>query len=33
MTAVDGSLMDILGTEGDYFEKDTERSWWQRIRI
>jgi Mrp family chromosome partitioning ATPase/uncharacterized protein involved in exopolysaccharide biosynthesis len=33
MTAVDGSLMDILGTEGDYFDQNTERSWWQRIRI
>jgi Mrp family chromosome partitioning ATPase len=31
MTAVDGSMMDILG-EGDYFDQADEPSWWQRIR-
>jgi Mrp family chromosome partitioning ATPase/uncharacterized protein involved in exopolysaccharide biosynthesis len=32
MTAVDGSMMDILGEGGDYFAKSDEQSWWQRIR-
>jgi Mrp family chromosome partitioning ATPase len=32
MTAVDGSMMDILGEAGDFFDKEDEQSWWQRIR-
>ncbi len=32
MTAVDGSMMDILGEGGDFVTQEAERPWWQRIR-
>lgn len=34
MTAVDGSMLDILGEAGNFVDKEEpEHSWWQRIRI
>lgn len=33
MTAVDGSMMDILGEAGDFVSEEPEQSWWQKIRI
>ena len=33
MTAVDGSMMDILGEAGDFVGEEPEQSWWQKIRI
>ncbi|HEX6219681.1 MAG TPA: hypothetical protein VF115_01160, partial [Acidimicrobiia bacterium] len=33
MTAVDGSMMDILGEAGDFVTEEPEQPWWQKIRI
>lgn len=33
MTAVDGSMMDILGEGGDFVAQEAESPWWQRLRI
>jgi hypothetical protein len=33
MTAVDGSMMDILGESGDFVSEEPEQPWWQKIRI
>lgn len=33
MTAVDGSMMDILGEGGDFVGQEAEPPWWQRLRI